>query len=179
MGDLRQYAAKMALSRQRRRISLLFLLAIFGPLNPSHSTSFQNIAPGHLEAHADLILIVRIEAQEARWLRGGTKIARFHNGLILKTIKGAPTKGEATHVKIGLPGGTVADLAQWVAGSPMLKTGAEYLVFLGPPHGPSGARGVVGLARGALEYENGKLRPLVATQADALSEMSSWLGVKP
>ncbi|MFZ9889257.1 MAG: hypothetical protein ACO3JL_17320 [Myxococcota bacterium] len=104
-----------------------------------------------LRMRADVVAHVRVERASASWTgTRNSRIVTLHEVAVVQLHQGdlAPMEQEHRRIVVGVPGGTVGDIAQWVPESPSLHVGAEYLLLLGPPVGPGGARGVVGLRYG-------------------------------
>jgi hypothetical protein len=107
-----------------------------------------------LATRADVVVRVRVESSDARWVAASRhdRIVTFHEVRPLQLVAGALVEGEraAGTMLVGTLGGWVGDIEQRVPGAPRLVVGEEYLLFLGLPAGPGGARGVVGMWRGAV-----------------------------
>lgn len=130
-----------------------FVLALSLPAAYALGTTLVDTRFDVLRARADVMAHVRVETSASVWT--GEKLARivtFHEVTVMHVHQGELTAQEQSHQRIvvGVPGGVVDDLAQWVPESPSLQLGQEVLLLLGPPSGPGGARGIVGLRYGAI-----------------------------
>jgi hypothetical protein len=103
-----------------------------------------------LARQADLIVVATPDpARRSFWQRG-----RIYTDVPLTVnlvVRGTAPAGEALRVR--LPGGTVGELSQMLAGAPALDPGGVYLLFLTAPR--DGARAVLNLAAGALPVTSG------------------------
>jgi hypothetical protein len=94
-------------------------------------------------------VMVERSLDELAWQRG-----RIYTDVPLTVnlvVRGTAPAGEALRVR--LPGGTVGELSQMLAGAPALDPGGVYLLFLTAPR--DGARAVLNLAAGALPVTSG------------------------
>ncbi len=98
-----------------------------------------------LARQADLIVVATPSAARRSFWQHG----RIYTDVSLTVnlvVQGAAPAGEALRVR--LPGGTVGDIGQMLAGAPALDPGNVYLLFLTAPR--DGARAVLNLAAGSL-----------------------------
>lgn len=106
-----------------------------------------------LRARADVVAHVKVETSSSAWTgEHNARIVTFHEVTVMQVLTGELAPQEQMHQRllIGVPGGAVEDIGQWVPDSPVLEPGEHYLLLLGPASGPAGARGVVGLRYGVL-----------------------------
>lgn len=131
----------------------LALLVAVAPA-ASLATTFVTTSLAELAAHADVIVRVRVLRRESRWLeeRGPSRIVTFHDVRVLEVVRGTLSEPEAAQraLVVGVPGGAVGDVGQRVPDAPELEVGRDYVLLLGRPAGPGGARGVAGLAYGVV-----------------------------
>ena len=79
-------------------------------------------------ALAEVVVRARVEAKEARWVRG--RIFTFVQLATTRVIEGRVKVGQP--VTVAIPGGEVGDLGQWVCGTPSVELGDDVVVFLAP-----------------------------------------------
>lgn len=117
------------------------------------ATSYPSIEERGLTTTSTLVVRGQILSKTTQYLGGPErkqKLATLYTITVVEVLKGTLTVGEAdeARVVIGLPGGELGEIGQRVSGVPALAIDDEYVLFLGPPSGPGGARGVVGHALG-------------------------------
>lgn len=136
--------------------ALVALLGLALGLAPAASlaTSFITTSLSELATLADVVVRVRVTASESRWLheRGPSRIVTFHEARVLEVLRGSLRDEELAsgRLTLGTPGGLVGELGQRVPDAPSLEVGREYILLLGRPDGPGGARGVAGLRHGVV-----------------------------
>lgn len=132
-----------------------FVLALSLPAAYALGTTLVHTRFDELRARADIVAHVQVETSSSVWTgEHHARIVTFHEVTVVQVHQGELTTQERTQQRllVGVPGGVVDDLAQWVPESPSLQAGEEYLLLLGPASGPGGARGVVGLRYGVLPF---------------------------
>lgn len=108
----------------------------------SWSTTFVPMTLEERVAVADAVVEVTVESVSSSW--EGGRLVTFYSATAHRWFSGEA----GPEVLFALPGGVHGALGQKVAGSPGLEVGARYVLLLGPPTGPAGARGVVMLGEG-------------------------------
>jgi hypothetical protein len=93
-------------------------------------------------------------SRESAWIAG--RIVTFHQLQAEEVWRSAPGEGvqAGATLTVATLGGVVDEIGQRVPGMPMLPVGGRVLLNLGPADGPRGARGVVGLWRGAWRLDD-------------------------
>lgn len=145
----------------------------------SLGASFPVLSLNDLRDNSDLVAWVQIEHKDARWLENGHKIASFYEARTLRVVEGSLDSQERDGLIIGIPGGVVDGVGQWVPGAPIFSLHEIYLVFLGKRDGPNGARGVVALSQGVFRRDGQRFAPLVPVESLELAGLYQWAGRQP
>ena len=115
----------------------LVLAACVGTL---HSATLERLSLDDLITKSTSI--VRGKVTDTWTAFGGRDIFTHYRIQVTEQFKGSPQKT----VEVSVPGGTVGDLHQTVAGSPILHTGDEFVFFLWTSQG--GVTWITGLTQG-------------------------------
>jgi hypothetical protein len=130
-----------------RRLLLLGALSALPALfaREAQGTVMVERSLDELARQADLVVVATPSAARRSFWQHG----RIYTDVPLTlnfVVRGTAPAAEALRVR--LPGGTVGDVGQMLAGAPALDAGGVYLLFLSPPR--DGARAVLNLAAGVL-----------------------------
>ena len=139
-------------------------LLFFGFIAPAQGSTARRASLQALVNNSNLITVATVTARDAFW-EGGRIYTR--NTIQLEDVwlshevtnfKNAESKDTPPSLELLTLGGVVGDIGQKVSGSPQLRLGASYLLFL--VQGNSTQWHVVGLSQGVLQIDGDALVPL-------------------
>lgn len=136
--------------------------ALIATLAISQATTLQKLTIDDMIRQSTAIVRVTVTASYAS--RRGADIYTHYQFKIIETLKSGPAQIQ----EVAIPGGALNGVRQLAAGSPELKTGGDYVVFLWT--GRSGMTQVIGLSQGLFRVmQNGNNETvLVRGPADGL-----------
>jgi hypothetical protein len=123
--------------------------------------------------------IVRARVKGASGLSAGADIYTVYGLDVIETLK-APNavntspKAGVRPMKVAVPGGVAAGLRQVVTGAPILRPGAEYVVFLWT--GKSGLTQIIGLSQGLFDVQRTPNQAPVVVRVAANDQMLDGKG---
>lgn len=146
---------------------------LLAPLAAS-ATTVRLLSHDQLIAHADSIVVGRVESRECFWR--GTRIFTRHRVAIEQTWLGE----ERATLEVLTLGGVVGEIGQHVAGAAQLRTGERVVLYLA--EGPEGGTWVVGMWQGVFRVSTeSPAAPPAVIRSDLLpsSEPVRSVGDKP
>ena len=143
-----------------------FTLAIlfFGFMAPAQGSTARRASLQALVDNSNLVTVATVTARDAFWeggriyTRNTIQVEEVWLSDKIADFKKAESKDTPQSLELLTLGGVVGDIGQKVSGSPQLRRGASYLLFL--VQGDSNQWHVVGLSQGVLQIEGDTLLPL-------------------
>jgi hypothetical protein len=146
----------------RLPIRLAAFIAAIGAVAPASATTLQQLTLDDMIQKSTSIVRARVIGSRSAY--HGAGIYTYFQIQVLETWK---SSGPAA-IEVAIPGGVANGIRQSVAGSPALKPGEDYVLFLWA--GPSGLTQVIGLSQGVFKLSEGGSGEVVA-QRPAASEL--------
>lgn len=143
---------------------LLFLFLLVGSIGSAHGSTARRASLPELVDASSLVVVATITHRSSYWNEGRiyTRNQAQLKEVWLSYGTADPEKNRLTSFPPNLDlitlGGVVGEIGQKVSGSPTLKVGSAYVLFL--VEGTPGQWHVVGLSQGALQLEGDTLIPL-------------------
>ncbi len=140
-----------------QRIRLGILLAAMAGLGPA--TTLEQLSLEQMAGRATAIVRGRITAT---WCAARGPLIYTHYRIQVSDHWKGPV---ASEMEVVVPGGTLGGLRQSFAGTPKLREGNEYVLFLW--RGPSGLTHILGFTQGVFDLKRDAAGELVAARAAA------------
>lgn len=122
-----------------------FVVAALAYVLPLGATTLEQLSIDQMIEKSSLI--VRGKVSESHAVRRGSMIYTVYRVDVAEQLKGT----RASSVEVLVPGGTLDGMRQSFAGTPVLKSGSEYAVFVWT--GGSGVNYIIGLSQGLFDIE--------------------------